>query len=474
MLNINGAFQMDTTANDNDPRDRFPRGDAAGFRALLLDQQRRLTSDNPANIVLELTSEVRHSHISLTLSLLFWLAALTATAWSYVTYQSIGLKLFTSMATIWTALWTAYLAKGLNKPRLGELTVLTALLGFVGMLLTASTQLGFPLQTSGGLSLFAFASLIVAYLTFSHVGLMTSVSACFVWAALFFDGYLVPSKFLILLPVLIFGQVWLASVLKSRTAIFGAIVASYVWVGGFAWLQFVAGGLSPLYIAAGTFTLGGAHLLASKAADDEGFESAPIHILFAWSVAILGAIGVQHYSLFSGADIWSQSTPTGALQKIAWGMLIWGALCFIAASGLIRRRHGRMALWGIGLLISLYALLPLSVFFEGHLNNVVSTQFSTGMHPVFGMFLGGLIIASATMFMINNIRRGRPFLSVAGIVVIAMQADLAFKPIFMQDTQNILTLLTGFCVGFGFIALMGKAQFDPNAPQRRLQHLKKS
>lgn len=465
---------MDTIANDNDPRDRFPRGDAAGFRALLLDQQRRLTTDNPANIVLELTSEVRHSHVSLILSLLFWLAALTATVWSYFTYQSIGLKLFSSMATIWTALWAAYLAKGLNKPRLGELTVLTALIGFVGMLITASTQLGFPLQTSGGLSLFAFASLVVAYLTFSHIGLITSVSACFVWAALFFDGYLVPSNFLMLLPFLILGQVWLASVLKSRTAIFGAIVASYVWVGGFAWLQYVAGGLSPLYIAAGMFTLGGAHLLASKAADDEGFESAPIHILFAWCVAIMGAIGVQHYSLFSGHEIWSQNTSTGALQKIAWGMVVWGALCFIVASGLIRRRHGRMALWGIGLLISLYMLLPLSVFFEDHLNNVATSQFSAGLHPVLGMFLGGLIMASATMFIINNIRRGRPFLSVAGIVVIALQTDLAFSSVFIQDTQNVLIMFTGFCVGFGFITLMGKAQFDPNAPQRRLQYLKKA
>ncbi|MGJ8564797.1 MAG: hypothetical protein ACSHXY_14750 [Alphaproteobacteria bacterium] len=463
---------MDTTANDNDPRDRFPRGDAAGFRALLLDQQRRLTTDSPANIVLELTSEVRHSHISLVLSLLFWLAAVTASIWSYYTGQSIGLRIFTSMATIWTALWTAYLAKGLNKPRLGELTVLTALLGFVGMLLTASTQLGFPLQTSGGLSLFAFASLVVAYLTFSHVGLMTSVSACFVWAALFFDGYLLPSQFLFLLPVLICGQVWLASVLKSRAAIFGAAFVTYIWIGGFAWMQYQAGVMPPVYLASGLFVLGGAHLHVAKAADDYEFGSAPIHILLAWSLTIIGLIGVQHYSLHPEYALWSQNIETGGIQKIAWAMVVWAGLFFIAVSSLLRRRHGRMTLWAIGLLVCLYALLPLVIWFEPFLNEIIPSQFGVKLHPAFGMFMGGIISASALMFVLNNIRRGRLLLSVIGLGVLALQADLAFKPVFFESSQNILILTMGFCVGFGFMAILGKAQFDPDAPQHRLRRLK--
>ena len=442
--------------------------DARSF-ALLLDQQRKFTGKQTGNIVLELTSEVRHSHISLVISLLFWAASVLSCVWSFYTGQSIGLRIFTGMATIWTALWSAYLAKNLDKPRLGELTVLTALLGFAGMLLTASTQLGFPLQTAGGICLLAAASLAVAALTYSRIGLMASISACLVWAALHFDGYLASSAAMIALPFLIGGQILLGAKLASRTAMFAAVIVIYVWLGGFAWAQYSTGALSPVFLAAGIFLVGGVHLQVSKAADDEGLDSTPIHILFAWGLAIMGLIGVQHYSLYPGHALWSSGLTTAPLHKLGWGLVMATCTGLIGLAGLVRRRHGRMTFLTVVLMTGLYALLPLSVWFEDYLTGVALDQTGVYPHPAFGMFLGGVIIASAMTFVLNNIRRKRYILSVAGLGVIALQGDMSLKGDFLQSGDNVLMIVTGLILGTGLFAILAKAQFDPQAPQRRLK-----
>ena len=459
-----------TTANDNDPTELFPRGDAVGFRALLLDKQREYHIRNAGSLVMELSSEVRHSHISLGLSLIVWLAAVTACIWSFVTGQSVGLRIFASMATIWTALWSAYLAKGLNKPRLGELTVLTALMGFVGIMLPASTQMGLPLQTSGGIGFFAIAALLVAWLTFSRIGLMTSVSACLGWAALHYDGYLVPSTMVFLLPLIIVGQIWLGARLRSRTAVFGAVIAAYVWLGGFIWKLYSAGDLSALFLAAGTVLIGGAHLQISKAAEDEGVESMTLHIMFAWGLLIFALIAIQHYALTPEHKIWVENAAIAPLVKAGWALLCAGTLGLIGLAALTRRRHGRITFPAAILMVSLYALIPLAIWFEPELKNMFTYQTGLKPHPAFGMFLGGIITAAAFMFSLNNLRRGRRLLAIAGLGVIALEADLMLKGSLMQF-ENIAILIAGLCIAGGIIGIIAQAQFDPRAPQHPLQSM---
>lgn len=457
-------------ANDNDPSDRFPRGDAVGFRALLLDRQREYRVRKAGNLVMELSSEVRHSHISLALSLIIWLAAVTACVWSFVTGQSIGLRIFSSMATIWTALWSAYLAKSLHKPRLGELTVLTALIGFIGIMLPASTQLGLPLQTSSGIGFFAVASLLVAWLTFSRIGLMTSVSACLGWAALHFDGYLIPSNIVFLLPLLITGQLWLGARLNSRTAIFGAVIVAYVWLGGFIWGLYNAGEISALYLAAGTILIGGAHLQISKAAEDEGLKSMALHILFSWGLVIAGSIALQHYGLSPEHELWTQNAVTAPLVKFGWGVLSVGVLGLIGLAALTRRRHGRITIPAAFLLVALYTLVPLAVWFEPQLKSMFVFQSGLNPHPALGMFMGGVVTASAFMFALNNIRRERRILAVAGFAVMVLEADMILKTPLMTP-ENIVLCIAGAFLTAGFISVIAQAQFDPRAPQQPLQSM---
>ncbi len=457
-------------ANDNECIETHPRGDAVGFRALLLDRKRHYVSQN-TNLVMELTQEVRHSHISLALSLIFWLASVTACIWSFYTSQSIGLRIFTSMATIWTGLWTAYLAKSLYKPRLGELTVLSALVGFVGMLLTASTQLGLPLNTSGGIGLFAAAALLVAYFTYSRIGLITSISACLIWAALQFDGYLVASMMLLILPVLITGQIWLGAKLKSPMAVFAAMLVCYVWIGSFAWGQYQIGALSPLYLAAGISLIGGAHLQAAKAAEDEGAGSTSMHVLFAWLLTIAGLIGVQHYALFPGHDIWVNAQDTAPIVKVGWALAMGLSLAILSLSALIRRRHGRITIGAAFLLTVLYALLPAAVWLEADLTAMFTLQTGLEPYPAIGMFMGGIIIAGSIVFIANNTRRARLPLSVFGILIIAMQAELSLTPEFLT-LENIVVLSMGIFLCLCFAVIIAQAQFDPKAPRQRLRTMR--
>lgn len=457
-------------ANDNDPSDRFPRGDAVGFRALLLDRQREYRIRNAGNLVMELSSEVRHSHISLALSLIIWLAAVTACVWSFVTGQSVGLRIFSSMATIWTALWSAYLAKSLSKPRLGELTVLTALIGFVGIMLPASTQLGLPLETSSGIGFFAMASLLVAGLTFSRIGLMTSISACLGWAALHYDGYLIPSNIVLLLPFLITGQIWLGAKLQSRTAIFGSVIVAYVWLAGFIWKLYSAGELSALYLAAGTILIGGAHLQISKAAEDEGVTSMALHTMFAWGVLILGAMGLQHYGLTPEHELWTQHAITAPLVRFGWAILSLGGLGLIGLAALSRRRHGRITIPAAFLLVGIYALVPLSIWFEPQIKSMVTFQTGLLPHPTLGMFIGGIIVAAAIIFTLNNLRRERRLLAVAGLGVLVFEADILINSPLLT-TGNIMFFIAGLFITLSLISVIAQTQFDPHAPQQSLQSM---
>lgn len=424
------------------------------------------------NLIVDLTSEVRSSHISLALSLIFWLAAGTSLMWSFQTGQSIGLRLFAAMATIWTGLWTAYLAQDQDKPRLAELTVLSALIGSIGMLITASTQLGLPLETAGGIAMFSGATLIVAYLTYSRIALMGSITALLCWAALHLDGYLAPSIALLWLPTLWCGQVWLAAKLKSHVGIFAATLAAYAWVAGFGYLQFLAGNLSPLFFTVGTLMVASVHFRLSQAAEDEGFAGMGLHSLFSWSLAFIALLGLQHYCLHPELSPWNGALPTAPMMKFGWLALVAGCLGFIALAGLVQRRHGHMTLLGIGLMTALYALIPAGVWFRDILTAQFELHMGLAAFPGFGLFLGGVIFASAFVFALNSVRRSQIAHALFALAAVALEADLVLRPQFF-DPDYLSVMLSGFILGIAFAVMLAKSHFDPSAPARNLQSLEK-
>lgn len=460
------------TANDNDGIEKFPRGDAVGFRSLLMDKQREYTAIHSTSIVKDLTEEVKSSHISLALALVCWLAAVTSLAWSFYTGQSIGFRLFAAMATIWTALWSAYLAQDQYKPRLAELTVLTALIGFVCMLITASTQLGLPLETPGGIAMFSGATLVVAFLTHSRIALMSSITACLCWAALYLDGYIAPSLTIMALPALWSGQVLLAARMASNISIFAATMVAYAWVGGYGYAQFIAGHVGPLFLASGTFMVASVHYRAAKAAEDEGFGGMALHILFSWCLAFAALLTLQHFYLHPTRSPWVDGVETSALLKAGWAALVGGSLGIIACAGLVRRRHGQMTLFAVLSQTLLYALIPAVVWFK----DIVALQFEThsGLpaSPGLGMFLAGLIFASAFIFSLNSVRRDRIPLALFGFIAIALEADIVLKrELINLDYMTIM--LTAIVLSVCIVVLQARAQFDPTAPQQSLKSLQR-
>ena len=459
------------TANDNDAQEKFPRGDAVGFRSLLLDKQREYTAMHSTSIVKDLTDEVKSSHISLALALVCWLAATVSLLWCFYTGQSIGLRLFSAMATIWTALWTAYLAQDQYKPRLAELTVLSALIGFVCMLLTASTQLGLPLETPGGMAMFSAATLVVAFLTHSRIALMCSITACLCWAALYLDGYIAPSLAILALPALWSGHVLLAARMKSNISIFAATIVAYAWVGGYGYTQYLAGNLSPIFLVTGTFMVASVHYRAAKAAEDEGFGGMALHILFSWCLAFAAMLAIQNAFLHPQNEPWNKGVETAALMQAGFLALVAGALGIIALAGLVRRRHGQMTLFAVISQTLIYGAIPAAIWFKPLVSEQFATHTGLPASPGIGLFVAGIMFASAFVFSLNNVRRNRILLSLFGFIAIALEADAVLKNEFLNlDYMSIL--LSGLILCMCVIFLQARAQFDPAAPQRNLRSLR--
>jgi hypothetical protein len=463
---------FDISANDNEPLDRFPRGDAAGFRALLMDRKRQFTQANSDSFAMHLTSQARKSDLGLILALLCWGAAATALIWSFYTGQSIGARIFSSIALIWTGLWAAYTAQDYDMPRLSEMAVLTSLIGFLGTLLPATTQLGLPLQTSGGLGLFSLTTLLVSGLTKSKIALMASICACLCWAGLHLDGYLAPSFIVLAIPLILIGQIIVGGWLGSHISMFGAVITGYVWISGFAVAQHLAGNLSPLYLVGALFVISIAHCRSAKAAEDAGVNSMPLHIVFAWFLGSVCLLAIQHYLLYPDYEIWTNGPRTKPLLRFGWVGLCALALVILFLSGLVRYRFGKMTFASVITMTLVTALVPILIWFEPHLFAANAAPLDDGqIFLLLGMCLGGIIFTSAFLFTLNNMRRGRAILGIFGLAVIGVNADMAFEPQFWNYDTGLAWFI-GALVCAGTVIFLASAQFDPNAPQRSLQTLK--
>lgn len=458
------------TANDNEPVDRFPRGDAAGYRSYLREQQIAYYHQGSAHIAMELKDEVKSSSVSLSLALVCWLAAGTAFAWSFYTSQPIGMRLISAIALIWTALWSTYLAQDQYKPRLAEIAILTALIGFLGTLLTAATQLGLPLQTAAGFGLFSATSLIVAALIHSRTALIASISASLCWAALQFDGYMTFSPVLLALPAIWSGQILIAARLDSRTSIFAAVMCGYVWLGGFAYQAYMQGWLSPMYGLSAAFVIFTAHYHSAKAAEDEGLDSMPLHLLFAWGSAGLSLSAFQFSLLYPDNPFWTGAVTMSPFAKLAWLAVILLGLGMLALAGLVRRRHGRMTIGSTAALLIIHSLIPIAVWFEAQSLSYITAIVDTAPRYSAGLFIGGLLMGSAFMFAVNNLRRERYILVAAGLGVIALQSELALAAQWLSAEYMLLTL-AGFVTAPTIMINLAQAQFTPSIVQRRLQSL---
>ena len=443
-------------ANDNDPADRFPQGDAVGFRAALIDKQREYHTlrNAPSN-------SSHWSDIGFSISVLLWVASLVGFALTHWLGQPIPTRLLTCMALIWTGLWQAYLSMDRRYTRLSEISVLSAIIGFVVTLLTATTYLGLPLGAVEGLCVFSITSIIIAILLRSQTALMASISACLCWAALHFDGYVTPSTSAAILPALLCFQILIAAKFRAQLPIIAAVLVCYLWFFGLCYTMVAASNLSPLFASAAIFMIANLHYRGAKAAESEGFDGMAPHITFSWTVSILTLIAIQHFYLMPDSQLWMADWQHSAFTQLGWLATIGITALLITICGFVRRRHGLMNFSSIILMTTLTLGLPALVLYKVQASALIEHYMGLSAHPNIGFLMGGIILTWAIFFMLNALRRRRYFMCFVALLVLGLQADLTFNSEFSAPI-SIALLSIGSLATIMITSLISLGKFDPH------------
>ena len=438
-------------ANDNDPPHVAPKGDVVGFRALVVDRQREYLTQNSLDDALKVS---QNPLLSFGLSIAIWGLALGGLVWTYATQQSLGYKIIASVATIWAGIWIAFVGQDHERNRVAEFGILSAIAGFSAILTTAISQVGLPLTLSEAMAIFITGMLFLTLILRSHIAMLCSISAVILWAALFIDGYLLPSTVFWSVPLFIAVQIGLSLRHKFKFAGFLAAVSIYVWLAGLGYQEYLEGRLSLLYLVSGLFMLGCAHFRLAKAGEVTDIGNMSPHLTLAWTTAAIALIAVQHFLTFPTDFIWS-----GALENAPLNMAIWTGLCglstvLILFSGFLRRYYARMFISSIILMTLIAAIVPFLIWQHDASATFVEQSLDTPAYPFFAATLLGAVSASALFYCLNNVRRQR-YISAAigGTIILAQLYLISISEIYW--TENILIAAVSFIVSLCVIIMLG-------------------
>lgn len=417
-------------ANDNSPFADRPLGDAVGFNAILRERQ----NDRQARETLALTNRaVNGNQLGLWLSLLIWIVFGGAAFWCFYTSQPIDARIITTIGLIWSGLWTRFLAIDHIKPRLAELALLSTLVGFIGLMMTATLQMGFPMTLPGGIVTLIAAALVVSVINHSRIALMCAIGGGLFWAALQLDGFIETGSYAIALPALWTLTVLQAIRLKTITGVLVSVITGYCWLAGSAYQAYSTGTLTALYLCVGAIVIGSLHYRASKAAEDEGLPYMEFSVAAGWFVANAGLLWLAKFGLDPEAAIWANNLDISSIVRIAWIGLMGGSVAIYALASFVRQHHNHMSISGTVLTVSLLAALPASILFLP----VIEAQFLkiTGLtpYPSAGLFLFGMVTGHILFFISNAFRRHKYFQVFSALMMVAFLAyqargiDLVFQ-----------------------------------------------
>lgn len=389
-------------ANDNSPAAKTPRGDAVGFNAMLRDrQQRRIDKANAPDF----DNFIEKNNIGLWLSGLIWLGFAATVLWSFYTSQSIGTRIFSSIGLIWSGLWTRFLLLDHAKPRLAEICLLSSLLGFLSLMVTATVQMGYPLSLPAGLTIFIAAALIVSFINRSVTALICAIAGSLFWVALQIDGYVETGVFTLTIPALLALTVLQGIRLKSGIGILVAACIAYVWILGTSLNAFNSANLSLLLLASGAAVLGNSHYRAAKAAEDETVSFTGWQIGFGWALANGALLVLAKYGLDPSNPAWAGMGTTTPNMRLMWLGLIAFCLLIYFVAGIIRRKHGHMSLAGVGLTTCVLATLPFAIWYLPVLEIYFTGLTNMPLFPHAGLFLFGIVTGNIMFFISNAFRR---------------------------------------------------------------------
>lgn len=448
------------TANDNAPRDMRPEGDSTGFRAMLRDQEleRRLhhlelnklqqsnsdmqvqtVSSNPANL---------STKFGVGLPLLCTLIATLTSAYCFYSAQGLYMCIAALSAMVWTALWTSFQSAkseniGSNQGRrdsfISEICVVAATLAGLGIWGLVSREWGLPLSLADGIVGFAGLTALISALLGSRFTLVMSACAGVVWLAYF---TLVPSVSLVSIwtyPLVALVQLFIAGQNDGKFAATLTLIGAHGWLFWILSDRLMAGDISMLHVAAFSMMIGMAHYRLGKAAGDVFWETSTLHVFFGWSLAMVGAVAIQHYWLGTNANLWGD-VSAHPLSQLSWQVTGAACIALIGIAGLIRMAHNQMTTMAV--LFTLGAAVIAAAVFDQRalIESYVQAELNMPARPLIGLTIGAAISASAIAMCVNGARRKSLMMMFAGLAVIAAELALMLNP-------NIWSVETGLAFG---------------------------
>lgn len=424
-------------ANDNVPPTDFPRGDAVGFNAILRERQSLRQN-------LEQFSESNTSggRLGLWISMAIWLAFCGVLVWSFYTSQSVGIRIFAAIGLIWSSLWTRFCALDHIMPRLAEICLLTAFISFIGLLVTASIQLGFPLTLPAGLLVAATAALLISFLNNSKIALMCAIGCGLVWAGLQIDGYISSGPSALAIPALWAAIVWQSIRLKSGAASFFSLLIGYICLAGNSFQSYNNGQISLLYMSAGAAIIGMLHYRASKAAEDENMHGTSFHIVLGFIVANIGLLLLGNYAFDPAASNWRGGQDITPIARLVWLGVAMAGIIISFCAGMVRRKHKRVSLAGVLMNTLFLAAIPVAIWFEPKINSLAQAHMNASLYPAFGLFIFGIVTANIMFFIANAFRRSSYIQVVVGLVITPLLLTLS-KEVDLIYQENWVAWMLG-------------------------------
>ena len=409
-------------ANDNAPAFTAPRGDAVGFNAMLRERQkqRQEASSGP-----QIEDFIQKNNLGLWLSVIIWAGFGAGVLWAFYSSQPTGTRIFSSIGFIWSGLWTRFLALDHDKPRMAEMCLLSSLLGFLSLMVTATVQMGYPLSLPAGLMIFIAAALLASLINKSITALICAIAGSLFWAALQIDGYLESGIFNLAVPAILALTILQAIRLKSGMSVLVAAAIGYIWIAGTSFAAFNNGQISALFLLTGAAVLGNVHYRAAKAAEDEKLGFTAFQTACGWIVANTSLLILAKYALDPADPIWAGMDQTSSIARLSWLSLMGLGIFVYFIAGFIRKRHNHMSLAGVVLTSLLLMALPFAALYLPSLEAFFTRYTQAPLYPHAGLFLFGAVTGNIMFFISNAFRRHHYFKVVISLFAIAALSYVA-------------------------------------------------
>ena len=424
------------------------------------------TASNPLGI--KSKPHKKETSKSLTLTMLFWVAAFCFVIGGFALGASTEIKALACFSLLWTGLWSSYVNADHGHWRVSELSIITALAGLLGVTTMAANYFGLGLTLVENLVLMSVLSLFIGLLLKSRISVLTSILTTLGWGALMFTGGAEISGAAALFAVILAGQIYTATRVGSGLAILLSVGTGYYWGLSLILTLWTADNLPLTFAASIIFMLGIAHYRCGKAAEDKQITGSAIHIYFGWAVATVGIIGFQ-YLLLTPEALRNSAATLSVNGLTLWKAIVISALAAIFGSAIIRYKHSQITFAGVFLLTFTCAILPMMLWFPAWPQNIAAAI--PGVEPLtaIGVVIGASVTAMAIGMMLNGARRHSFAMIIMGTFALIAEGYLLLNPALLTIDYSVIfvgALLTALAVS-GVIA---GASLTHQAPAPRLKH----